>query len=212
MHADKNIRGNRYVLTITAPIVTLLEVRKSKLEEYSSQYNDVQIQIKSLDEIKGSDCAGYEEAFYLLSAKIRELSGISQTTTKSTQAFGIKLQSRFNSFSAIIQCVVTDQITGNLPAFTVKRDVYNLPRNLKLADPQFNVSPKIDILVGAEWFWDLLCVGQVRSSLEHPTLQKTQLVWILARRVGNSKSTRHMQSLHASITNVQLHDQLCRFR
>ncbi|XP_071643023.1 uncharacterized protein [Temnothorax longispinosus] len=140
------------------------------------------------------------------------ISGINETITKSTQAVRVKLQSRFNSFTATIECIVTDQITGKLPEFTIKRDAYNLPRNVKLADPQFNVSSKIDILIGAELFWDLLCVGQVKSSIEHPTLQKTQLGWILAGRLGNSsKSTQRIQSLHASITNTQLHELLSHF-
>lgn len=140
------------------------------------------------------------------------ISGINKTTTKSTQAVRVKLQSRFNSFTATIECIVTDQITSKLPAFTIKRNAYNIPRNVKMADPHFNVSSKIDILIGAELFWDLLCVGQVRSSIEHPTLQKTQLGWILTGKlVNSSKPTQRIQSLYASITSTQLHDQLSHF-
>lgn len=78
-----------------------------------------------------------------------------------------------------------------------------------MADPQFHVSSDIDLLIGAGLFWDLLCVGQIKSQ-NHPTLQKTQLGWIVAGRLGNSaQSSSRLHSFHASITNV--HDQLNRF-
>ncbi|XP_011882106.1 PREDICTED: uncharacterized protein LOC105569897, partial [Vollenhovia emeryi] len=92
------------------------------------------------------------------------------------------------------------------------RGEYNLPHNLNLADPQFNVSSKIDILLGAEIFWELLCVGQVKSSPSHPTLQKTRFGWILAGRLSNSlDSERNIRSFHASISNDQFQEQLSWF-
>ncbi|XP_012231348.1 uncharacterized protein [Linepithema humile] len=140
------------------------------------------------------------------------ISGINKATTKSTHAVQVKLQSRFNSYNVTIQCIVTDQITCKLPTLTMKRDVYDLPRNLKLADPQFNVSAEIDVLLGAEVFWDLLCVGQIKRSTEHPTLQKTHFGWILAGCLSSDKKqAQEVQSFHATITNTQLHEQLSRF-
>lgn len=140
------------------------------------------------------------------------ISGINNTATKSTQAVQIKLQSRLSSYSTTIDCVVTDQITGRLPSFNMRRDTYNIPRNCKLADPNFYVSSKVDMLIGAELFWELVCVGQIKSSPEHPTLQKTQFGWILAGRLTTpSKSVPDVKSFHAIVTNAQLQDQLSQF-
>lgn len=140
------------------------------------------------------------------------ISGINRSASSSTQATGVKLQSRLNTYTIEIECIITDQITGNLPTFTMRRDVYKIPRNLNLADPQFNVSSRIDILIGVEKFWDLLCVGQIKHSPEHPTLQKTHFGWILAGRLCNSlRSVRKVHSMHATVTNSQLHHQLSRF-
>lgn len=136
------------------------------------------------------------------------ISGINKATTRSTQIVRLRLQSRLNSYSADIDCIVTDQVTDRLPAFTFKRNAFDLSRNLKLADSRFHESSEIDVLIGAELFWDLLCVGQVVSSSKHSMLQKTRLGWVLAGRLGNSsKPTRKIQSFHTIITNVQLHDQ-----
>jgi len=95
---------------------------------------------------------------------------------------------------------------------TIKRGTYNLPRNIKLADPEFNILSSIDILIGAEVFLKLLCVGQIRASSEHPTLQKTQFGWILAGRLNDlPMTTYNVRSFHATLTNNQLHDQLSKF-
>ncbi|KAJ8980515.1 hypothetical protein NQ317_007935 [Molorchus minor] len=55
-----------------------------------------------------------------------------------------------------------------------------LNSNLRLADPTFNKSSKIDVLLGATVFWKLLCVGQVNLGENMPTLQNTQLGWVIS--------------------------------
>lgn len=116
------------------------------------------------------------------------ISGVNGTVATATQAVKIELQSRIDSYSATIDCIVSDHVTDRLPGISLRRKDFELPRNIKLADPQFHVSSEIDILIGAEIFWDLLCVGQIPSSDRHPKLQKTRLGWILAGRIIDSKS------------------------
>ncbi|XP_011884078.1 PREDICTED: uncharacterized protein LOC105571220 [Vollenhovia emeryi] len=140
------------------------------------------------------------------------ISGINGSTTKSTQTARLKMQSRTNAFSFDIECIVTDRVTDRLPSFTFKRTALNLPRNLQLADPQFHVSADVDVLIGADLFWDLICVGQIKASQTHPTLQKTRLGWILAGRLGNPPGPPEtIRSFHATVTNAQLHEQLSGF-
>lgn len=74
------------------------------------------------------------------------------------------------------------------------------------------MSADIDVLIGAELFWSVVCIGQIRASPSHPTLQKTRFGWILAGRFGNhANNPRRVQAFHASVSNTQLHDQLARF-
>lgn len=140
------------------------------------------------------------------------ISGINGTVTQSSQVAHLRLRSRLNSYSANISCIVADQVTNKLPAFNLKRDTFELPRNLKLADPQFHKSLEVNILIGAELFWDILCVGQIKASPKHPILQKTRLGWVLAGRLGgSSNSAQRIQAFHANVSNAQLHEQLGRF-
>lgn len=140
------------------------------------------------------------------------ISGVNGTVSTATQAVKIELQSRVDSYSATIDCIISDHVTDRLPGMSLRRKDFELPRNIRLADAQFHVSSEIDILIGAEIFWDLLYVGQIPSSDRHPKLQKTRLGWFLAGRMIDSKLIHtRVQSFHASITNEQLHDQLSRF-
>lgn len=66
------------------------------------------------------------------------ISGINSTITRSSQIAQVCLQSRINTFTATIECIVTERVTDKLPAFTLKRSAFELPRNLPLADPQFH--------------------------------------------------------------------------
>jgi len=136
--------------------------------------------------------------------------GVNGTVTSTNHVVGIKLQSRLNSYTAAIECIVTDRITGKIPTFSLRRDKFNFPRNIRLADPRFHISSDIDLLIGVDLFWNLICVGQVKFLDKHPTLQKTRLGWILAGRLDSTISTVRVHSLHASVTNAELHKHVSR--
>jgi len=71
------------IAAISPSIATQLEERKAKLEQYWVKYNDVQSRLESLDESEGCDRDGFEEAFYALSGRIRELISPSPTLRAS---------------------------------------------------------------------------------------------------------------------------------
>lgn len=103
-------------------------------------------------------------------------------------------------------------MTEKLLAFTFNRSIFDFLRNVELADPQFHVSSDIDILVGADLFWQILCIGQIKSSAEQPMLQKTRFGWIVAGRLAQSANVaKAVQSFHSSIIDDQLHEQIKRF-
>lgn len=57
---------------------------------------------------------------------------------------------------------------------------FEIPSNTVLADPNFNIPGEIDLLIGAQIFWQLICVGEIRQCKAHPTLQKTKLGWVIS--------------------------------
>ncbi|KYQ59009.1 hypothetical protein ALC60_01980 [Trachymyrmex zeteki] len=139
------------------------------------------------------------------------ISGVNGTVATSHHVTQIKLQSRVSSYTAVIECIIVDQVTDKIPAVSTARDIFKFPRNIRLADPRFNISSDIDLLIGVELFWSLICVGQVKSSDDHPTLQKTRLGWILAGRLGAvTAAISKVHSFHASISNAELHEHVSR--
>ncbi|KYN00586.1 hypothetical protein ALC62_08636, partial [Cyphomyrmex costatus] len=100
----------------------------------------------------------------------------------------VKICSRLNSFATEIECVVINQITRKISAVTMDRRTSKLPSRIKLADPRFNMASDIDMLIGAELFWQLLCVRQIHAYFKHLTIQKTRLGWVLADRVDDDSS------------------------
>lgn len=133
------------------------------------------------------------------------LTGISNTSSVINQTTEVQFSSRFNSFTAKIDCLVLNRITENLPLASIDRESMQIPPNLRLADPNFFMSGPIEVLIGADTFWSLLCVGQIKSK-HHPLLQKTQFSWIVAGKMtapGNqsiaSCNMSPIDSAHKSI-------------
>ncbi|XP_018361401.1 PREDICTED: uncharacterized protein LOC108760105 [Trachymyrmex cornetzi] len=113
------------------------------------------------------------------------VTGIDKSQTHSNHIVNVKFKSVHTSFSRNIECHVLNSITGKLPPVRVNLNNFKIPSNIRLADPYFHIPGSIDMLIGAEMFWQLLCVGQIRIHQNLPTLQKTQLGWIVGDKTYN---------------------------
>ncbi|XP_004533441.1 uncharacterized protein LOC101460451 [Ceratitis capitata] len=89
-------------------------------------------------------------------------------------------------------------ITERQPATTLSISQWNITGNIKLADPSFNTSRRIDILIGASMVFDLLCVGQLRLKEPMHILQKTLLGWT----VSGGKQGSVMSSSYAVTSKI----------
>lgn len=110
------------------------------------------------------------------------VTGIGQLSSAVNIAARVRISSRYNGYTTILNCLVLDNITENLPLVSLNRSNIELPPGIKLADPDFSSSSPIEMLIGADTFWNLLCVGQIKSQ-HHPLLQKTHLGWLVAGRM-----------------------------
>ena len=53
-------------------------------------------------------------------------------------------------------------------------------------DPNFNVPSSIDMLIGAELFWRIICAGQIRQSNNMSILEKTYFGWLISDVAANA--------------------------
>ncbi|KAJ8953739.1 hypothetical protein NQ318_015395 [Aromia moschata] len=101
------------------------------------------------------------------------------------------------------------QITNVYPKFSVSTRALNIPPDLNLADPEFDKSGPIDILIGAELFWILLKSNKKTCGKNNPILQETELGWIISGLVGEAcAQTKTSCNLN---TNEELNNILSKF-
>lgn len=85
-----------------------------------------------------------------------------------------------SSFKISLSCLVIDEITGVIPGFSCNLNSFKIPANIKLSDPTFHQPGDIALLLGAQVFFDILCIGQIRLGPSLPTIQKTRFGWVIA--------------------------------
>lgn len=114
--------------------------------------------------------------------------GVGKVLSTIKNKVQVKISSAVNKYTADISCLVIANITDDLPLMSFCIDYADIP-NVKLADPCFNKKSSIDILLGSNIFWNLLCVGQIHLGNNKPILQKTLLGWIVAGNMNTYVNT-----------------------
>jgi len=89
------------------------------------------------------------------------------------------MRSRHTDWHDSLSCAVLSSITGTTPATKLDISSWKLPTDIKLADEHFNLPGDIDLLIGADLFYEILQSGR-RTRPGHPVLQETVLGWTLA--------------------------------
>lgn len=111
--------------------------------------------------------------------------GITQNPIHINKSVVVKIKSRINMYSTELKCLVLAKITEKIPNITFSSEILNIPSNISLADPKFNLSQPIDMLIGAELFYELLNIGQITLGKNKPHLQKTNFGWVLGGTIYN---------------------------
>ncbi|XP_072400673.1 uncharacterized protein [Diabrotica undecimpunctata] len=86
----------------------------------------------------------------------------------------------------------------------------NIPTDLLLADQNFEKPGPVDLLIGADTFWDILSVGQIKLGPGLPIIQKTTLGWIISGPIPTKIQHHSPQNCYFSST-IQLDVQLTKF-
>lgn len=89
------------------------------------------------------------------------VSGITDTKTDIPVKHTVDatISSTNNGFKVNMEFLVMSKITGGLPSRSVEISNWNIPKNIVMADPWFNVKNKIDMLLGSQMFFRMMSVG-----------------------------------------------------
>lgn len=97
-----------------------------------------------------------------------------------SESAGALIQSKNTAYRTKCRFFITERIIEKLPLTPVEIGHLKIPPNINLADNTFHIPSRVDVILGASIFWDLLCIGQIKLGRNQPILQKTHLGWIAA--------------------------------
>ncbi|XP_062712503.1 uncharacterized protein LOC134289860 [Aedes albopictus] len=109
-----------------------------------------------------------------------------------------------------MQFHVLPKLTISLPTAAVDSSKWNLPPSMTLADPCFHEPGPIDLIIGAEYYMDLLCDERQKVTSEGPTLQNTVFGWIVSGRIPDNWASSVVSVTHVCST-AEIQDQLTKF-
>nr|XP_053607443.1 uncharacterized protein LOC128673547 [Plodia interpunctella]XP_053607444.1 uncharacterized protein LOC128673547 [Plodia interpunctella] len=116
------------------------------------------------------------------------VSGICNQTCKTTYSCQLTIESLHSDYKTDINCLILPEITKALPSKLVNIDSILIPSGVQLADPSFNIPAAVDILVGAEVFWNVMCNNSIDLGKNMPKLYETKLGWLVSGYVARAKT------------------------
>ena len=87
---------------------------------------------------------------------------------------------KITATSQVQQSAILPKITGTIPVTYVDSSDWGIPEGLMLSDENFNRFNYIDILLGADVFFEVLCHDKKTRPGNYSVLQDTELGWIVS--------------------------------
>lgn len=136
------------------------------------------------------------------------IGAVNSMNTISRRSVDITFGSLCNQFNKILTFHTVPKISDAIPSDIFPRHLIELPRNIKLADPQFHLPSPIDLLIGSGTTLSIFSIGQINLSNRNLDIyvQKTRLGWVVA---GGTRSGERKRI--ASCNMIELERSLHRF-
>ncbi|XP_055622858.1 uncharacterized protein LOC129766361 [Toxorhynchites rutilus septentrionalis] len=131
------------------------------------------------------------------------ITGINALRTLARDKVTVHFRSRNSEYRNQIECLITPKVTGTIPTSKIDITRWKIPNGFALADPEFHLPAKVDLLIGAELFFELMKPEQLNLAENLPQLRETCLGWIVAGVVDNSSSGTLQHSNLASIDDIE---------
>lgn len=115
-----------------------------------------------------------------------------------TATVSLRIKSRVSGYEINTQLLIVPKNMGDLPARSVSKSKVKLER-ITLADPSYNVPQKIDILIGARHFYDIVRAQQYKPDLNGPVYRESKFGYIISGLTSNNTNIKNTISCYASV-------------
>ncbi|XP_055585541.1 uncharacterized protein LOC129738386 [Uranotaenia lowii] len=126
--------------------------------------------------------------------------GVGESQIRAVCSVSTTVKSRFNYFSFPLDCIVLRNLTSHLPSTTTPKTSWKIPNNVDLADPNFNVRQKVDLIIGAEYFYSFLKGGRIELGSPSAVLVETVFGWLVS---GKSTSQEENPNITCHISTLE---------
>ncbi|XP_045783622.1 uncharacterized protein LOC123879758 [Maniola jurtina] len=147
--------------------------------------------------------------------------GINNASTHINKMCRLRLKSLNDTFMTNLHCFVLPSLTDNVPCRSLDISKLNLPTDVCLADPHFYAPASVDLILGADIFWDIIGSQRINLGDDKPTLCETRLGWIISGPMNNRFFTSYLPNpiqcnyvntnSTTDIQNQDIQNQLARF-
>ncbi|XP_062541801.1 uncharacterized protein LOC134209785 [Armigeres subalbatus] len=132
------------------------------------------------------------------------IAGIGQASTEVRCKFLATVKSRVSSYSTTIEAFVLPKVTIDLPSISVDASSWTLPTGIQLADPSFYQSGAVDLVLGAEVFFDLFNVaGRIPLGDTLPPLINSVFGWVISGKTPQRQSRSPITCNVATTADIQ---------
>ncbi|KAH9629138.1 hypothetical protein HF086_008587 [Spodoptera exigua] len=111
------------------------------------------------------------------------VSGIGSGASQSKGLVSIDCQSIYGDYNFTTEALVISRVASNLPSVQFKKQSWPHLQHLQLADPEYNVSKPIDLLLDVSIYSQIIMDGLIKGPSQAPIAQQTALGWILSGNV-----------------------------
>ncbi|XP_062557237.1 uncharacterized protein LOC134222109 [Armigeres subalbatus] len=129
-----------------------------------------------------------------------EITGIGRSRNRTAYEVSTTISSRTDNFLTSMEFLVLEQLTENQPSYSIPMREWQPPADMVLADPGFNVSGPIDLVLGTQYFYEFHISDGGRLQARKfdntlPVFVNTVFGWVAAGEVtcmeGQSRVSCH---------------------
>jgi hypothetical protein len=118
------------------------------------------------------------------------ITGINITCLAATHNMDIKFSSKDSKYSNVVTCFILPNLTDNVPSPVTDITTLKLPKDIILADDEFNIPVRTDMLIGSDLYPYLMKNGRYTCGRNHPVIQETPLGWIILDPIPKKEADR----------------------